>query len=211
MLAGALFNRAADIFNQLVELEACGVEIRPGNDLMHLCGECLREALQYGHMVRHRNGDEGIDELWGEPFKAFIMSIEDFYQSRYIKIALTMRNIDEVAERMVECLSCDPHYAGIDVLIRQYAQTARSKCETLRTDKAVFDVWTDFVVAGDEVLAFVAVDEAGDDASLHDLDSRHLLERGVRLIGHITRARTAMPKSSAKYGKMCQYYKQRNV
>ena len=40
MLAGALFNRAADIFTHLVELEDCGVEIRPDNDLMHTCGMC---------------------------------------------------------------------------------------------------------------------------------------------------------------------------
>ena len=77
---------------QLVELEACGVCIEPQNDLMRACGTCLREALEYGKLVRHRNGDSGIDELWGEPFKAFIMSIEDFYESRYVKIALTMRN-----------------------------------------------------------------------------------------------------------------------
>ena len=75
MLAGALFNRAADIFTHLVELEASGVEILPENDLMHTCGLCLQEALQYGKLVRHRNGDEGIDELWGEPFKAFLMSL----------------------------------------------------------------------------------------------------------------------------------------
>ncbi len=209
MLAGALFNRAADIFTQLVELESCGVEIKQGNDLMHACGECLREALEYGKLVHHRNGDEGIDELWGEPFKAFIMSIEDFYHSRYVKIALTMRNIDEVAEHMITCLRNEPRYAGIEGLIRRYAETAKTKCETLRTDEAIFDVWTDFVVAGEKVLDFAPIDEAHSDASLHDLDSRHLLERGIRLIGHITRARTAMPKSSDHYRAVCQSYKKR--
>ncbi|MGC4093589.1 MAG: hypothetical protein QM756_37965 [Polyangiaceae bacterium] len=38
-------------------------------------------------MVLHRSGEEGIDELWGEPFKAFAFPIEEFYKSRYIKIA----------------------------------------------------------------------------------------------------------------------------
>ena len=88
MLAGAYFNRAADIFTHLVELEDSGVKINSSNDLMRECGFCLREALEYGKLVKHRNGDEGIDELWGEPFKAFIMSIDDFYESRYIKIAI---------------------------------------------------------------------------------------------------------------------------
>ena len=82
MLAGTLFNRAADIFTHLVELEDCGIDIGPENDLMHTCGLCLREALEFGKLVKHRNGDEGIDELWGEPFKAFTISIEEFYESR---------------------------------------------------------------------------------------------------------------------------------
>src|SRR6476469_2047070 len=34
MLAGALFNRAADIFTKLVEVQALGVEIQPDNALM---------------------------------------------------------------------------------------------------------------------------------------------------------------------------------
>ena len=82
MLAGALFNRAADIFTHLVELESAGVHIESSNDLMRECGRCLTEALEFGRNVRHRSGDEGIDELWGEPFKAFTMPVEAFYQSR---------------------------------------------------------------------------------------------------------------------------------
>jgi hypothetical protein len=97
MLAGALFNRAADIFTCLVDLQSAGVEIGPDNSLMRECGHCLLEALELGKMVRHRRGDEGIDELWGEPFKAFSMTIEDFYDSRYLKIAMTMRDIDRIA------------------------------------------------------------------------------------------------------------------
>ena len=53
MLAGTLFNRAADIFTHLVELEDCGIKITPDNDLMHTCGLCLREALEFGKMVKH--------------------------------------------------------------------------------------------------------------------------------------------------------------
>ncbi len=212
MLAGALFNRAADIFNQLVELEACGVKILPGNDLMHACGECLQEALKYGKLVKHRNGDEGIDELWGEPFKAFILSIEDFYHSRYIKISLTMKNIDQVAQYMVNCMKSDPRNQGLEGLILNYAAKARSKCETLRTDEAIFDVWTDFVVAGEKVQEFKthAPDLVDETAILDDMDRRHLLDQGVRLIADITRARTSMPKSTDKYLQMCKRYQSRH-
>src|SRR3954462_14918969 len=81
MLAGALFNRATDVFTKIVELQAMGVEIGHSNALMRQCGEHLKEALELGKMVLPRSGDEGIDELWGEPFKAFAYPIEDFYES----------------------------------------------------------------------------------------------------------------------------------
>lgn len=212
MLAGALFNRAADIFNQCVELEACGVKILADNDLMHACGECLQEALEYGKMVRHRNGDEGIDELWGEPFKAFIMSIEDFYNSRYLKIAITMKNIDEVAAFMTGCIGNDPRYQGLEELIQDYARIARHKCEILRTDEEIFDVWTDFVVAGEEILSFELLHEPAWSElqpSLDEIDARYLIKEGVKLITYIARARTSMPKSTAKYMKVCQHFKAR--
>lgn len=212
MLAGALFNRAADIFNQLVELEDCGVKIEQGNDLMHSCGLCLQEALEYGKMVKHRNGDEGIDELWGEPFKAFIMSIGDFYKSRYVKIALTMRNIDQVADYMSGCLSDDERFKGIEKLIKKYADVAKRKCEILRTDEVLLEVWAEFVVAGEDIVNFKTASKKQnpDDILLDELDTRYLLDQGVKLIAHITRARTAMPKSTEKYLNLCRLFKSRS-
>jgi hypothetical protein len=211
MLAGALFNRAADIFTHLVELEASGVEILPENDLMHTCGQCLREALEFGNLVKHRNGDEGIDELWGEPFKAFLMSVDDFYESRYIKIAMTMKNIDQAATYMAECIKNDPRFPGLDQLIQEYAKAARHKCETLRTDDDIFDVWSDFVVAGEAVTDFepdhIAI--LAGDPKIDVLDVKHMLKAGVRLIAFITRARTPMPKSTDRYLNECAQYKKR--
>ena len=211
MLAGALFNRAADIFTHLVDLEASGVEILPENDLMHTCGLCLREALEFGKLVKHRNGDEGIDELWGEPFKAFIMSIDDFYKSRYIKIAMTMKNIDQAAAYMAACIKSDPRFPGLDLLILDYAKFARRKCETLRTDDDIFDVWSNFVVAGEEVTNFIPEDDASlaDDVLIDIIDIKYMLKAGVRLIAFITRARTPMPKSTEMYLSECERFKTR--
>jgi hypothetical protein len=48
MLAGALFNRATDIFTCLVDLQSAGVTITPDNTLMRECGQCLIEALDLG-------------------------------------------------------------------------------------------------------------------------------------------------------------------
>jgi hypothetical protein len=211
MVAGALFNRAADIFTHLVDLEASGVEIGPDSDLMHTCDQCLREALEFGHMVKHRNGDPGIDELWGEPFKAFIMSVDDFYESRYLKIAMTMKNIDQAADYMARCVRHDPRFAGMEELIQQYARAARRKCETLRTDDDIYDVWPDFVVAGEAVTEFTPamVDAASDEALINVLDVKHMLKAGVRLIAFITRARTPMPKSTDNFLSECELYKSR--
>ena len=211
MLAGALFNRAADIFTHLVELEACGVEILPGNDLMHTCGLCLREALDFGKLVKHRNGDEGIDELWGEPFKAFIMPIDEFYESRYLKIAMTMKNIDQTAAYMAGCIKQDPRFPGVEQLILHYAKVARHKCETLRTDADVFDVWSDFVVADEAITNFSPEDKTplASEAQIDVLDVQYMLKAGVRLIAFITRARTPMTKSTENFFSECERYKAR--
>lgn len=86
MLAGALFNRASDIIAKLVEIQELGVEIRSDNALLRECGNCLQEALTLGRLVLHRSGEEGIDELWGEPLHAFSIPVEDFLKAVISKL-----------------------------------------------------------------------------------------------------------------------------
>jgi hypothetical protein len=207
MLAGALFNRATDIFTKLVELEAAGIRIQSDNALMRQCGQHLQEALELGKTVLHRSGEEGIDELWGEPFKAFAYPIEKFYESRYIKIALTMRCIDELAEAVYDTFSAQPLFPGIEALIWNFAKAAKINCETLRDDPDIFEVWADFVVAG-EKLSSLGPEHATSDGE------RLLLERGQRLLANareltlaITRARVPMPKSSRTFIERCRAYR----
>src|SRR5213075_2109910 len=83
----------------------------------------LHDALPI--LVRHRSGAEGIDELWGEPFKAFAYPIEKFYESRYIKIAMTMRGIDEIADVIFQTFGGQPLYPGIEPTIMSYATAAK--------------------------------------------------------------------------------------
>jgi hypothetical protein len=206
MLAGALFNRAADIFTKLVELEGAGIRIQSDNPLMRQCGEHLQEALQLGKSVRHRSGEEGIDELWGEPFKAFAYPIEKFYESRYIKIALTMRGIDEIAEALYTTLKGQPLYMSIEPIIFSYAKAAKINCETLRDDPDIFEVWSDFVVAGERLCSY------GPDRAKNEAE-RLLLERGQRLLVNarelvfaITRARVPMPKSARQFIDRCRHF-----
>ncbi|MFV0371922.1 MAG: hypothetical protein ACK5JI_09845 [Azonexus sp.] len=210
MLAGALFNRAADIFRKLVELQTCGIEILSDNPLMRECGRCLLEAMELGKNVLHRSGEEGIDELWGEPFRAFSIPLEDFYESRYIKIGQTMRDIDRIAAAMIGNLARLPAFAAAEPAIVELANTAKIKTETLRTDPDIFDVWSSMVTAGERLTNLVPqpIDAAGCSVCHDAMEGLHLLRQGRDLIFYITRARTPMPKSTREYIDRCEIYRE---
>ena len=212
MLAGALFNRATDIFRRLVELQADGIEILCDNALMRECGHCLLEAMELGRYVLHRSGEEGIDELWGEPFRAFSIPIEDFYESRYVKIGQSMRDIDLIAEAMIGNFSRIPTFEAVAGPIQDFANAAKVKTETLRTDPGIFDVWSHLVTAGERLANFSpqAAAEASEKrpvSALHSLsDGLQLLRNGRDLVFYIARARTPMPKSTREYIERCAAY-----
>ncbi len=208
MLAGALFNRAADIFTTVVDLADKGVHISPDNELMRACGEYFQEALELGKSVKHYSGHEGIDELWGEPLKAFALSIEDFYATRYVKIAQTMSNIDKLGGRMCELFADDAVFAGIGALIVEVCEAAKLESETIRTDSVIFEVWPRFVAAGEALLAFRP--NMPEHASIQE---RRMVEHGMQLIAdgndlltYISGARVPMPKSTREYLERCDAY-----
>ena len=213
MLAGALFNRANDIFRRLVDLQADGVEISSEYPLLQECGRCLAEALDLGRLVLHRSGEEGIDELWGEPFRLFSTSLEDFYEGRYIRIGLAMRDIDTIADYIVASFGDIPVFGGIDRVALEFAEAARVKIETLRTDPAIFDVWAQFVTAGERLASFAPITMTADTESrpafrVHGIsDGVQLLRNGHALVFHITRARTSMPKSTREFVERCAFYR----
>ena len=209
MLAGALFNRAADVITKVVEIQALGIDIAHDNALMRQCGEHLQEALVLGRMVRHRSGEEGIDELWGEPFKAFAFPIEQFYESRYLKIAQTMRDIDRIGDELCATFGPLPRFAGTEVLIRELVRAAKVKCETLQTDAAIFDVWASFVAAADGLTSFqpLAAEAATPAEELRTTQGLELLRAGKDLISYITRARVPMPKSTQEFIERCDPYR----
>ena len=209
MLAGALFNRATDLITKLVEIQALGVEIQEDDQLMRACGEHLQEALELGKMVLHRSGDEGIDELWGEPFMAFAFPVEDFYNSRYVKIAQTMGAIDLIGTEMVRVFGGLPTFSGIEPLIADLVRAAKSKCETLRTDEDIFDVWASFAVATERLAAYrpALSGDATVRAEEFAAQGRELVRRGMDLVSDITRARVPMPKSTGEYLEACERYR----
>jgi hypothetical protein len=208
MLAGALFNRAADIFTTVVDLAGKGVHISPDNELMRQCGDYFQEALELGKTVKHYSGHEGIDELWGEPLKAFTLSIENFYETRYVKIAQTMGNIDGVGARMCGLFADDPAFPGVGPLILELCEAAKLESETIRTDPVIFEVWPRFVAAGEALLAYCA-----QTPELATSEERRLVDQGMRLISdgndlltYISGARVPMPKSTREYLERCDAY-----
>jgi hypothetical protein len=210
MLAGALFNRAADIFTTVVDLAEKGVHISPDNELMRQCGDYFQEALELGKTVKHYSGHEGIDELWGEPLKAFTLTIEDFYNSRYVKIAQTMSNIDKIGARMREVFADDPAFPGVAALILEVCEAAKIEIETVRSDPVIFEVWPRFVAAGEALLAYRAqMPELATSAE------RRLVDQGMRLIAdgnnlltYISGARVPMPQSTKQYLQRCDTYEE---
>jgi hypothetical protein len=118
---------------------------------MRECGKCLLDAMELGRCVLHRSGEEGIDELWGEPFRAFSIPLEDFYESRYIKIGQTLRDIDKISRMMIDTFSGIPAFADIEGPVCDLATAAKIKTETLRTDRDIFDVWARMVTAGERL------------------------------------------------------------
>ena len=205
MLAGALFNRATDIFTTVVALQQKGVEINPRDELMRQCGRYFQEALTLGQQVKHHSGHEGIDELWGEPFKVFTMPIDAFYESRYVKIAQTMRDIDHIARMLSASLSPQLCFANISGYISSFAEGAKLISETMRSESSIFEVWPRFIAASEALLNFTPV--LPEDA---DLEARQRAERGSRLlqdgrnlITWLGGARVPMPKSTRDFIAEC--------
>lgn len=208
MYAGAMFNRATDIFKRLVELQSEGIDIQPSNELMRECGRCLEAAYSLCRLVLHRSGEESIDELWGEPFRAFSVPLEEFYEARYIKIGQGKRDIDAIAAAMSDSFAGLPMFPGLDRLIADLAVAAKVKIETLRTDADIFNVWAEFVTAGERLVAYRPVlPPAPDHADLRVAEiGRKLIANGRDLVFYITRARVSMPKSTREYVARCKLY-----
>ncbi len=211
MLAGALFNRATDIFTAIVELEEKGVCISRDNELMRACGDYFKEALELGKDVRHHSGEEGIDELWGEPFRAFTLPITAYYESRFIKVAQAMANIDKLSELMKSTYCSRPEFSDIGPLIDTYATAAKHECETMKTDVCIFDIWPRFVAAGEALEAAQPAIQSNCSRECHYVmeEAQKTLIAGRNLINWVARARVPMPNSTHSYFARIESLKER--
>ncbi|MFT5504189.1 MAG: hypothetical protein ACI845_004161 [Gammaproteobacteria bacterium] len=199
MLAGSLFNRATDLFTSIVDLAELGVKVSRDNALMRECSACFVEALSLGQQVKHHSGCEGIDEIWGEPFKAFTIPIDQFYESRFLKIAQSMRDIDLISKFMVENFCRTEPFVDLAPLIEEYAIAAKKIGETMKKDDEIFVVWPDFVALGEEIKEFKPVKNLTQE--FHNIQA--LIDEGRQLIRYIAGARVPMPLSSQVYFDKC--------
>ena len=208
MLAGALFNRATDIFTTVVDLEGKGVKISADNELLTACGEYFQEALELGKTVKHHSGHEGVDELWGEPLKAFTMSIKDFYDSRYIKIAQTMRDIDRINHTVGNLYAAEQGFEAVPALFGEFCDVAKLESETMRSDPAILAVWPAFVAAGEAVLEFAPArsEQSSERERTRHREGVRLLHDGKALVSYLAGVRTPMPKSTSEYLDACHCF-----
>ena len=208
MLAGALFNRATDLFTSIVNLGELGVKVSRSNELMRECSQCFQEALELGKQVKHHSGCEGIDEVWGEPFKAFTMPVADFYQSRFVKIAQSMRDIDMISDAITEIFCSREAFAGLQTVISDYTAAAKRTAETMKKDPIIFQIWPNFVALAEQVDAFKPqLEENADQMTImRGAYGKDLISQGKKLIGYIAGARVPMPLSTQLYIEKCQRY-----
>jgi len=209
MLAGSLFNRATDIFTSVVDLEEKGIHIDDTNQLMKQCEACFMEALELGKQVRHFSGEEGVDELWGEPFKAFSMPTDRFFHSRYVKLAQTFAAVDCIVDRMVSVFEKVDGFTEVIPLLEELRDVSKTEIETMRRDEAIYEVWPRYVTAKEKIMAFKPCGLSSHKGRLRYWeDGLRLLHMGKDVLSHLSGVRVPMPVTTANYMANCDLYEQ---
>ena len=210
MLAGSLFNRATDIFASVVELEEKGVHVDDNNQLMKQCEACFMEALELGRQVKHFSGEEGVDELWGEPFKAFSYPMDKFFNSRYVKLAQTFAAIDQIIDRMLGIFSEVSGFEAVLPMLEELREASKMEVETMRRDEAIYEVWPRYVAAKEAIVEFkpCGLSTRERDRIRYWEDGMRLLHMGKDVISYLSGVRVPMPVTTANYMSTCDLYEQ---
>ncbi len=208
MLAGALLNRGRDILTAIVNLEASGVVVGENNPLYAECGKCLTEALRLGKHIKLNDGGEGNTELWGEPFRVFTLPTEQFFETRYIKLAQTMSEIDSIADAMSSIISQHTVFDGLKDLLDEFVTSAKHACETLRSDPAIFEIWPTYVAAKEMFEeSLLVIPEKLDETERRRLNEKYqLIVEGGKLLARQTNLRVPIPDIVERYIEKCRSY-----
>lgn len=209
MLAGSLFNRATDIFSHIVEMEEKGIHVDEQNELMLQCERCFMEALELGKQVKHFSGEEGVDELWGEPFKAFSMSMEQFFESRYTKLAQTFRAIDQIIEKMKSVFSEIKGFEDVIPMLDELKEISKIEAETMRRDVVIFEVWPRYVAAKEAIHEYQPNELYKEKENIRFWeDGLRLLHMGNELVDYLAGVRVPMPVTMKNFIDNCDLYQQ---
>jgi hypothetical protein len=208
MLAGALLNRGVDILTKIVELEEIGVSINKDNELLKNCGRCFLGALEYGKYIRPVRAKEGLEELWGEPFKAFTMPMDQFYETRYIKLAQTMRDIDSISSILSELFSPASSFNEVIPKINELADCCKQVTETMRSDPAMIEIWPHYVSIADELRAYRPKSREGASNAERAMARRgkELILAGVELMNDMANMRIPLPRTTESFTHKCETF-----
>ncbi|MGB1799488.1 MAG: hypothetical protein ACPHLK_01520 [Gammaproteobacteria bacterium] len=211
MLAGSLLNRGRDILKSIVELEEAGIKIETNNELLEECGKCFIEALELGKNIKLIHGDNNVNdvnELWGEPFRVFSLPIEEYYQSRYIKIAQTMAEIDQVSDKLISLIELLPLFIDVKDKVLELSTASKLACETLRNDSVIFEVWPRYVIAKEAIEEFTLDLSSEKDATMRAKykEAYELIKEGGSLMTILSSLRVPIPVSVKNYIKKCDDY-----
>jgi len=211
MLAGALLNRGSDILTKVVELEEVGVTVKSNNELLRECGRCFMGALEYGKHIRPLHGSEELDELWGEPFKAFTMPIDQFLETRYIKMAHAMNDIDKISKTLMKLFESEEIFDGVSEMISELAEAAKLATETDKRDHDIIYIWPRLVAAADILNNFEPDIPEGASHRIRTMGRRGvlLIREGTELIVDLANIRVPKPKSTEGLIGRCQAFSKR--
>ena len=211
MLAGALLNRGSDILTKVVELEEMGVTVKSNNELLRECGRCFMGALEFGKHIRPLHGSEELDELWGEPFKAFTMPTAQFLETRYIKMAHAIDDIERVSNILMELFEGEEVFQSVPDMIKELGEAAKLAIETDKRDPDIIKVWPRLVAAADTLNNFEPVIPEGSSQRIRTMGKRgvQIIRDGTELIVELANIRVSKPKSMGELLDRCQAFSKR--
>jgi hypothetical protein len=175
---------------------------------MRQCGEYFKEALELGKQVKHYSGQEGIDEVWGEPFKAFSLPMPVLYETRYIKLAKAMADMDSISNKLILIYGRQSIFSDVCDRLRDFTEAAKVASETMKCDRALFGVWPAFVAAGEALMEFFPdlPDNASEKELWHAEQGLRLLKEGKDIITWLSDARVPMPTTTTAFHHKCDVY-----
>ena len=202
---------ALGALTKVVELEEMGITVKSNNELLRECGRCFMGALEYGKQIRPLHGSEELDELWGEPFKAFTMPVDQFLETRYIKMAHAIDDIDHISKTLIELFSTEEIFTGIPEMISELAEAAKLAIETDKRDPDIIYIWPRLVAAADALHDFEPEIPEGSPHRLRNMGRRGvlLIREGTELIVDLANIRVPKPKSTEGLINRCHVFSKR--